>query len=141
MGWLFSAAPIPTWWTQYPDNTALLTGWLAGPKAENWKDAGDSAILFEALKAISNFFAMSPEMVSQLLAYSLVTNWINDPFSLGAYSYATPETPQARKQLSLPLENTLFFAGEALYDGPEMGTVEGALANAMQVAKLVLDNI
>ena len=137
MGWLFSEATIPTWWTQVPDDAALITGWLAGPKAEAWKFADNSKILNEAVASLSVFFGMSKDVLSELLVYSHVLNWLADPFSLGAYSYATPETLGAQKQLGMPVENTIFFAGEALYDGPELGTVEGALANGLAVAKLV----
>jgi monoamine oxidase len=34
-----------------------------------------------------------------------------------------------------PVEDTIFFAGEALYDGSEMGTVEAALVSGKRVAK------
>ncbi len=36
-----------------------------------------------------------------------------------------------------PVEGTLFFAGEAFYDGLEMGTVEAALTSGIRVAKEV----
>ena len=140
MGWLFSDAPVPTWWTQVPDDSTVLTGWLAGPKAEQWKDADDSMILDEALNSLCLFFGMSREDLNELLSHSEVVNWLADPFALGAYSYATPATAAAVKLLGEPVEDTLFFAGEALYDGPEMGTVEGALANGLRVAELVLGN-
>jgi monoamine oxidase len=32
-GFLLSDEAIPTWWTQLPDQTPILTGWLGGPKA------------------------------------------------------------------------------------------------------------
>jgi len=40
--------------------------------------------------------------------------------------------------LLTPEENTIFFAGEGLYDGPEMGTVEAALVSGKEVAKAML---
>jgi hypothetical protein len=32
----------------------------------------------------------------------------------------------------------LFFAGEALYEGPEMGTVEAALTSGMKAANQII---
>jgi len=32
----------------------------------------------------------------------------------------------------------IFFAGEALYAGPDMGTVEAALANGLETAQTIL---
>src|SRR5437762_4345144 len=34
LSFLLSDAAVPTWWTQYPDEHPVLTGWLAGPKAD-----------------------------------------------------------------------------------------------------------
>ena len=140
MGWIFSGESIPTWWTQAPDESALLTGWLAGPEAQVLKDTDDLTILHQALESLCRIFTFSRFELTEMLAYSAVVNWVSDPFSLGAYSYATPGTREAVRQLSIPVDNTVFFAGEALYDGEETGTVEAALGNGLKVAMLVLDN-
>ncbi len=140
MGWIFSGESIPTWWSQAPDQGALLTGWLAGPKAQAFKDSDDATILHEAMESLCEIFKISSFELAKMLADSKVVNWIADPFSLGAYSYTTPESREAAKQVSISVKNTVFFAGEALYDGPETGTVEAALANGLQVAELVLGN-
>ncbi len=42
--------------------------------------------------------------------------WANDPFAKGGYTYATVGAEANRKKLSEPIENTIFFAGEALYN-------------------------
>jgi monoamine oxidase len=34
LGFLFTGEEIPTWWTQFPTQYPVLTGWLGGPKAE-----------------------------------------------------------------------------------------------------------
>jgi monoamine oxidase len=140
MGWLFSGESIPTWWTQAPDHSAMITGWLAGPNAEKLRDADNLTILHKALESLCNIFTLSRFQLAEMLAYSRVENWLADPFSLGAYSYATPSTHEAARRISVPVENTIFFAGEALYDGDEIGTVEAALANGLKVAKAILDN-
>jgi monoamine oxidase len=36
------------------------------------------------------------------------------------------------------VDNTLFFAGEGLYEGSLMGTVEAALASGKEVVKKIL---
>jgi hypothetical protein len=38
------------------------------------------------------------------------------------------------------MEQTLYFGGEALYEGRETGTVEGALANGIQVAQKMISD-
>ena len=85
---------------------------------------------------------MSKDFIEERLAAHYITNWTADPFTCGAYSYATLDTHWAKNVLAEPLEQTLYFAGEALYNGTEAGTVEGALANGIEVArKMIADGI
>ena len=44
----------------------------------------------------------------------------------------------AREELAAPLEETLYFAGEAT-DVEQSGTVGGALASGMRAAREILD--
>ena len=134
-GFIFSEAAISTWWTQLPEKNSLLTGWLAGPRAEKWKSASEENILQEAINSLAFIFKMSEAEVKEKLAAHRIMNWIADPFSLGAYSYITIDTKEARKVLRHPADNTLFFAGEAVCDDFEAGTVENALSSGQQVAK------
>lgn len=137
MGWLFSDTPVPTWWTQLPETSSLITGWLAGPKAAQWKDEPDENILNKALDSLAVLFKTCSEELLEQLSYRRIVNWTSDPFTRGAYAYSTPQTSALIKLLIEPIDGTLFFAGEALHDGPEMGTVEGALASGIRVASQV----
>jgi hypothetical protein len=51
-------------------------------------------------------------------------NWKNDPFALGAYSSAMPQTRQALAAIEGPSRSWILLAGEAFYRGRDMGTVE-----------------
>jgi monoamine oxidase len=138
LGFLFSAEPVPTWWTQHPHTTPLLTGWLAGPQAEKLKTCTEKELLEKALDALAAIFNIREEDLRAMLNTYRIINWASDPFTLGAYGYATVETNEIRKILTSPVSDTLYFAGEALYDGPEMGTVEAALANGEKTAREIL---
>ena len=72
------------------------------------------------------------------LISSQAINWGNDPFARGAYSYATPKTREAQAALRKLEGGAVFFAGEALYAGRDMGTVEAALANGRETAQAIL---
>jgi monoamine oxidase len=63
-----------------------------------------------------------------------VHNWQRDPFALGAYTYVTSGNSNARKDLAQPLEETLFFAGEATDSQGESATVTGALRSGLRAA-------
>jgi monoamine oxidase len=137
-GFIFSDAPIPTWWTQQPDERPLLTGWLSGPKAFGKNDPEQQRI--EATESLCYILGCTEEFLSENLRGLEVVDWINDPYARGAYSYATPETVDAKKVLNTPLANKIYFAGEALYEGREMGTVEAALSSGKYVADKLLNS-
>lgn len=130
--------PIPTWWTQFPHGTALLTGWLSGPIAEQIKNETDENILLKSLHSLSLIFKIDSIILKDKLKSWKVFNWTKEPFTYGSYSYSTTDTISARKKLMEPVQNTLFFAGEALYEGPETGTVEAALISGINAAKEIL---
>lgn len=132
---------IPTWWTQHPEKETLLTGWLSGPAAEKMKGESDEAILSKSLESIKDLFNVDVTSIAENLEWSKVFNWTTDPYTRGSYSYSTLYTSKARTILAEPVEDTLFFAGEGLYSGPEMGTVEAALTSGKDVASTILRSL
>ena len=60
----------------------------------------------------------------------------NPPYAARAYSYVTVGASAARAELAQPIEDTLFFAGEAT--DAEEGTVTGALQSGVRAAREVL---
>ena len=134
-GFIFSDGELPTWWTQEPIKNGQLTGWMAGPKAMNLKNASEEEIFEKALQTLAYVFGVEIQFIQKKLVAHHITNWTADPFTRGAYSYATLDTHWAKEVLLQPVEQTLYFAGEALYKGTETGTVEGALASGIEVAR------
>ena len=138
LGFLITDTPFTAWWTQLPDKTPLLTGWLAGPNAENNKNKSEDEIISMALNALGYVFNTNKTFLEKNLLAGKAFNWQTDPCSLGAYSYATVESTKAKKVLAKPVEETIFFAGEALSEGAAMGTLEVALENGIATAKKLL---
>jgi monoamine oxidase len=131
---LFSKEDVPTWWTQYPKKEALLTGWLAGPKAERLKNNTAQEILDKALHSLHSIFSVEIAYLKQILKGWQVANWTTDIYNCGGYAYDVVNGTALRKIVKEPLYNTLFFSGEALYEGPEIGTVEAALTSGRETA-------
>jgi monoamine oxidase len=135
MGFVISDQPLPTWWTQAPSPFPLLTGWFGGPRTAVYRDTTPEQLTEMAIRSLSGIFRMDEAQLHTSLRRSLVTDWSLDPFALGAYSFPAVGESQARKLLNTPLDNTLFFAGEALYEGNATpGTVEAALASGLASA-------
>jgi monoamine oxidase len=86
------------------------------------------------LVSLAETFSLPAERIRRDLFASRAINWGNDPFARGAYSYATPKTREALAVLRRPGSDGIFFSGEALYAGADMGTVEAALASGRETA-------
>lgn len=137
MGFLLSNEAVPTWWTQAPNTTPVLTGWLGGPAAFDKKDVNNDDMLLLALTSLSHIFKIAPEVLkSKLIAWN-IANWTADPFTLGSYAYDMVGSDKARKILDQPVDDTLYFCGEYLYNGTAMGTVEAALSSGKNVAERI----
>ncbi len=57
--------------------------------------------------------AFGNDMARHLADRVIVTAWQGDPWTLGSYSAALPGSHQQRAVLGRPIENRIFFAGEA----------------------------
>jgi monoamine oxidase len=134
IAFILSDAPIPTWWTQAPDNVNILTGWLGGPPAIPYIGQTDEQLLELALTSLANICNETVDTLKDWLVDSHISNWATDPQVTGAYSYGTPTSVAAQVVLHTPIENTIYFAGEALYNGTSPGTVEAALSTGKAVA-------
>ncbi len=65
------------------------------------------------------------------------TAWHKEPWTLGAFSAATPGSGAARKMLAKPLGERVWFAGEAVHDSA-WGTVAGAWESGERAAEQAL---
>ena len=138
MGFVLSDQVIPTWWTQMPQHSPVLTGWLGGLPAARQKDTPAEEILQMSLRSIGNIFKMSTDELKEKLVAFDVANWTADPFTRGSYAYDTVGAAGARKILSQPIENTIFFAGEYLFEGPALGSVVAVFSCGLQAAKQII---
>lgn len=129
-------APVPTWWTQLPIRAPLLVGWAGGPRADRLRSEG--ALLDQAISSLSMILNNSTEEIHGQLEASYIHDWHNDPFSRGAYCYVPVNGLEAQEILSQPLDNKLFFAGEATCTG-HVGTVHGAIQSGQRAAQEVMN--
>jgi monoamine oxidase len=143
LGFIISDEAIPTWWTQYPDEFPLLTGWVPGtimPGLLGLMEQGkkrEELLLGQCLSSLAHIFDIGEqELRAELVAFRIV-DWSAEPFIRGGYSFETVDSAAARQELAEPIQDTLFFAGEALYAGDWPGTVEAALDDGSRVAALM----
>ncbi|MDQ3278094.1 MAG: FAD-dependent oxidoreductase [Bacteroidota bacterium] len=138
LSFLFSEEAIPTWWTHFPQNDAVLIGWLGGPRAKAAQLLGEDEVVQKGLSSLSQIVGIDVVRLRQKLQAAHWHNWSADPFSCGAYSYEVVGGNEAIGTVQQPIENTLFFAGEGLHPGQQIGTVEGALVSGRDTAHKVV---
>ncbi|MEO6732992.1 MAG: NAD(P)/FAD-dependent oxidoreductase [Ferruginibacter sp.] len=136
-GFILSDEFFPTWWTQLPNPIPLLTGWLGGPKAHGISNETDETILEKALESLAAIYNLAIEFLKNELDHAWVFNWQKEDYALGAYSYTTLQSAVARQKIKAPVDDTIFFAGEALYSGEHPGTVEAAFVSGIQTSALI----
>jgi monoamine oxidase len=129
-------APFPSFWTALPVRTPLLVAWAGGPRASRLSGAGAPAIIRRAEESLRAVFGRRAPRTEA--AY--VHDWQEDPYARGAYSYVTVGGAGAREALAAPIQDTLFFAGEAADFEGEHGTVAGALQSGARAAKRILES-
>jgi monoamine oxidase len=127
-------AAFPTFWTPLPMRVPLLTAWAGGPKARRLSGRSPAALLTAALHSVRAVFGRDLAQPDAVFLH----DWAQDPYSRGGYSYVLVGGEGAREALGAPLEDTLYFAGEAT-DAEEAGTVAGALRSGARAAREILD--
>lgn len=107
----------------------VLTAYVMGSKADFLGDFQTDdliRLLLRELEAI--FFEKKIELEA-----AHILDWSKQPYIGGTYSYATPNSPENRRILAEPIDDKLFFAGEAVNTQGHAATVHGALETAAKV--------
>ena len=112
----------------------MLTGRLSGSRTQAVIPRRDQARRL-ALSSLAKAFKIAKAHLKRDLVSARAINWGNDRFARGAYSYVTLETRKIQSLLRSSNSDDVFFSGEALYSGRDVGTVEAALASGLETAR------
>jgi monoamine oxidase len=126
-------ASFPTFWTALPMRVPVIAAWCAGPNADRLSGFAKSQVVTRALESLESLLGNRRQIQTQLRA-AHVHDWQADPFARGAYSFVTVGAGSARKALARPLQETLYFAGEAT-NSDEAATVAGALQSGERAVR------
>ena len=135
-GFIFSDERLfPTWWTSLPVRAPVLTGWGAGPHADELLGKPQSTIISEAnCESCSNHRlqrgtsqGLIGSCLQPRLAWRSVRSWRLQLRACGALA--------AREVLAEPVADTLYFAGEGTNLDGHSATVHGAVASGKRAAR------
>lgn len=134
-GFLLSDEPVfPTWWSALPEHAPIITGWSAGPKADALLGQSREAIIARAVESLRRVAGGALPSIEAAYFH----DWHADPFFLGAYSYVPAGKLAARAALAQPVDETLYFAGEAANASAHGATVHGAIESGCDAARCVI---
>src|SRR5207253_586760 len=114
-----------------------IEGFFGGSFARELEDLGEGAFGAEAIEQIVKLLGSDFRRRLKPLAES---RWARDPFARGAYSHALPGHAADRAVLAAPVDNRLFFAGEAT--SPNFfSTAHGAYLSGLTAAEAALASL
>ncbi len=129
---------FPTWWTKMPSKSPIITGWAPFKSADKLSGRDSRFVADMALTTLSRLMNFKKNDLADLLEKAHFHDWQSDPFSRGAYSYVKVGGKNASGILGKPVEQTLFFAGEATDSSGYTGTVHGAIASGKRAAQEII---
>jgi monoamine oxidase len=142
MQFLFSDDEFfPTWWTYEPLRVPVLTAWSPALKSDRLSGRSPEELAEIALNSLSRILHVNAAELRLRLVSAHSHNWIADPFTCGAYSYAKAAGVDGFRELAKPLGAKLYFAGEATEFTGHHATVHGAIASGERVAREVLTRV
>ena len=138
IGAIYSAHNPPMWWspsfgrgiTDYQVWTAFATGdW-----ARELLALGEAGALQQGVNTLRH--ELNRPDITPTAAHLM--NWVDEPFTRGAYSVIPPGKTGLREQLAEPVNDRLFWAGEATAPDAWAATVHGAYYSGRQVASAIM---
>jgi monoamine oxidase len=117
-----------------PHGWPIIAGYFGGRFAAELEAAGPGAMADFAIGELAALFGGAIRARLTPLASSA---WISDPWARGSYSSALPGCADARAVLAEPVDDRLFFAGEAC-SIDDFGTAHGAFITGRAAAEQAL---
>jgi monoamine oxidase len=94
-----------------------------------------------ATDVLARALAIPRDNVAAAVAAATAADWKQDPWARGAYSWIPAGALDAPRLLAEPIDDTLFFAGEATDTAGYRGTVHGALVSGLRAADEALRSL
>jgi monoamine oxidase len=113
-----------------PFGRPLIEAYFGGSLAAELEAGGPPAFLDFAVAELTGLLGSDFACRVNLLR---VHGWRADPFARGSYSYALPDRADCRATLAAPVEDRLFFAGEACSRN-DFSTAHGAYLTGIAAA-------
>ena len=122
-----------------PLDTNIAVGFFGGQRAwelEKLPNRGREAMIDIAVRAMTEMCKKSRPKeacdVKGAVKKATTTAWGSEEWTYGAYSAALPGMAKMREELARPVDNVVYFAGEACYNSTYNGSFAAAYNSALR---------
>lgn len=117
-----------------PFGRPLIECYFGGSNAADLESGGQAAFFAFARTELTGLLGSA---FARRIAPVALHGWRGDPFARGSYSFALPGKADGRAVLAAPVDERLFFAGEAC-SRHDFSTAHGALLTGLAAADAVI---
>lgn len=139
--WFEERPFVPT--PHFPTPHYIICGFVTGDQAEMMSKLKLNDIVQAFLYQLDCMFGTAEDPTPATTHYEdkMMHNWSKDPFIRCAYTYPSLMPLAQRLELSKPLNDRIFFCGEATVVEHELATLNGALESGLKAATETLSTL
>lgn len=135
------------WWTpmfgrkQQPNNSNVIVAYITSARATYFDNMEPETAKIKGLEDLAVLLGRQVQDLQIHLTKFKRVSWGNEPLTKGAYAHLPPNHSKARFALEAPIDNVLYFAGEACCITSNPQTVHGAFETGIIAATKVLQSL
>jgi monoamine oxidase len=123
-----------------PLGANIVVGFYGAEQAHHFEKLGDQAATDYAKAALAEMYGR--ELVTLIRDdLTKVTRWGKNPWTLGSYSAALPGASKMHAVLARPVEDRVFFAGEACGPVEYNGSLPAAFVSGLEASRGVQESL
>jgi len=140
MGSLFGKGIVPEFWAtgNGRGSNLFLTAFVMGSSARSLSSLPKTGIEKEVLHQLDSIFG---GQASQNFERGIVMDWLKEEYTKGGYSSTVVGCDEGFENLAEPIQNRIYFAGEATRSDGTHQTVHGAMLSGIDACKKIIQNI
>ncbi len=123
-----------------PLGANLAIGFYGAEQARRFESLGDAAAIEYAMAALVQMYGT--DVAAQIKDETTrVTRWGQNPWTLGSYSAALPGASATHETMAEPVDDLVFFAGEASGPPEYNGSLAAAYVSGLQASRAVQSSL
>ncbi len=133
----FLATPgaVGHWWQRRFGAETVIVGFAGGVLADQLAKLSEREAVAAGIDDLADGLGSA---VKHLIVHGRHFTWSDDPYAYGSYSFPTVGMEDTRDILQRPVDDTIYYCGEATNTRGHPGMVHGAIEEGKRVAREIL---